>query len=124
MSSASTHYFRWFYFSFIGRAGRQAYWFFWAVPSVLLGIVLGVIAHFTEHAISLLLLLLAPAFLWSSVAVSVKRLHDIGMSGWWTILCFIPYLNLVAAIVLGLISGKTGANAYGNDPHRPGEVTL
>jgi uncharacterized membrane protein YhaH (DUF805 family) len=124
MGSASTNYYSSFYFSFRGRVSRQAYWFFMVAPSVLLGILFGVVAHFAEHASFVSLVLLAPVLLWSSVAVSLKRLHDIGMSGWWTVLCFIPYLNFIAAIVMGLIPGQTGANAYGSDPHRRREVTL
>ena len=43
MGSASTTYFKWFYFSFRGRTGRQAYWIFMVLPSVLLGVALGII---------------------------------------------------------------------------------
>ena len=65
-----------------------------------------------------LLLTLVPVLVWVGIAVSVKRLHDMGLSGWWVILCFIPFLHYVAVPVLGVIRGKVGANVYGEDPQR------
>jgi uncharacterized membrane protein YhaH (DUF805 family) len=127
MGSASSTYFKWFYFSFRGRTGRQAYWIFMVLPSVLLGVALGIVsftAPISQRAIVVSFLGLAPVLTWSGAAVSVKRLHDIGVSGWWMIPCFIPYLNFVAAIALGVIRGQTGRNAYGDDPHRREAASL
>jgi uncharacterized membrane protein YhaH (DUF805 family) len=76
---------------------------FMVLPSILLGIVLGIvsfIAPISQRAIVVSFLGLAPVLTWSSTAVSVKRLHDIGISAWWMIPCFIPYLNVLALIAL------------------------
>jgi uncharacterized membrane protein YhaH (DUF805 family) len=112
---------RWFYFSVRGRIGRQAYWLFMVLPFLLTGIVLGFLIlslHIPFRMVLVLLLTLVPVLVWVGIAVSVKRLHDIGLSGWWVILCFIPFLHYVAVPVLGAIRGKVGANIYGEDPHR------
>ena len=125
MGSAS--YFQWFYFSLRGRTGRQAYWLFAILPAFLLGVALGIInfaVHVPERAFLVFILAVAPLLVWSGIAVSVKRLHDIGISGWWTIPCFVPYVSYIAVIALGLIRGQAGKNAYGEDPHRSKVVTL
>jgi uncharacterized membrane protein YhaH (DUF805 family) len=121
MGSSSISYFNWFYFSVRGRIGRQAFWLFMVLPFFLIGIVLGFLIlslHIPFRMVPVLLLTLLPVLVWVGIAVSVKRLHDIGLSGWWVILCFIPFLHYVTVPVLGVIRGKVGANIYGEDPHR------
>jgi len=122
MGTASSGYFNSFYFSFKGRIGRQAYWVFGILPFFLAGFVLGIFVpafHISGRTLMVPLLILSPILAWTGIAISVKRLHDIGWSGWWTVVCFIPYLNYVMVPTLGIIPGKVGANAYGEDPHRP-----
>ena len=55
------------------------------------------------------------ASLWPTVALTVKRLHDIGAQGIFAAALFIPALNLVAFLVLCLLPGTPGPNRYG--PH-------
>ena len=81
-------------------------------------------SSYSERAFLVSILAVAPLLVWSGIAVSVKRLHDIGISGWWTIPCFVPYVSYIAVIALGLIRGQAGKNAYGEDPHRSKVVTL
>jgi uncharacterized membrane protein YhaH (DUF805 family) len=122
MGTTSTRYFQSFYFSLRGRIGRQAYWVFGILPFFLAGVVLGVLVpalHISARNLMVPLLMLSPILAWMGIAISVKRLHDIGWSGWWTIVCFIPYLDYVMVPILGIIPGKAGANDYGEDPHRP-----
>jgi uncharacterized membrane protein YhaH (DUF805 family) len=120
MVSTSSSYFMRFYFSVQGRTSRKAYWLFYILPVVLTGAVLGFLisrVHIPALSALLLLIALAPLLVWVGIAVSVKRLHDIGRSGWWAVLCFVPYLDYVAVPVLGIIPGKSGSNSYGEDPH-------
>jgi uncharacterized membrane protein YhaH (DUF805 family) len=127
MVSASTNYFKRFYFSVQGRTGRRAYWLFMVLPAMLFGMALGFIApaiHMSPQSLLVVLLLLAPLLIWVGVAVSVKRLHDFGLNGWWVIVCCIPYLNYLTVVVLGLIPGQRGANAYGDAPVRSSAVSL
>ncbi|OCC22524.1 hypothetical protein MB02_16440 [Croceicoccus estronivorus] len=60
------------------------------------------------------------------IAVSVRRLHDRDMSGWWylglIVAYMIPFVNLIAGIaflVLMLLPGTPGPNRYGADPKDP-----
>jgi uncharacterized membrane protein YhaH (DUF805 family) len=119
MAEPSSNYFKRLYFSLQGRVSRQAYWLFFFLPLFLIGVVLGFLIggmHVPSRNVVVILFLLAPLLIWVGVAVSVKRLHDLGRSGWWAVLCFVPYLNYVAMPILGIIPGKTGSNAYGKDP--------
>ncbi len=61
-----------------------------------------------------------------SIAVTIRRLHDRDMSGWWylgvIVASFIPFVNFIAAIafiVLMVLPGTQGANRFGPDPKDP-----
>lgn len=61
-----------------------------------------------------------------SIAVSVRRLHDRDMSGWWYLAVvvgsFIPLINILVSIgflVLMLLPGTAGPNRFGPDPKNP-----
>ena len=47
-----------------------------------------------------------------SIAVGVRRMHDVNKSGWY---CLIPIYNLILACT----EGTPGSNEYGPDPKRP-----
>ncbi len=113
-----------------GRASRKEYWGFniGALALVFAAIVVDVGAgnvYFDTYgnsygegpvvAIGTWLALLAPA-----IAVSSRRMHDLGYSGWIAALVAIPGIGNLLAIVMGLPAGARGANAYGPDPLAPG----
>lgn len=50
-----------------------------------------------------------------TLAVSVRRLHDINKSGWWMLLCLIPMGGFVI-LILECIEGDPGNNQYGPNP--------
>jgi uncharacterized membrane protein YhaH (DUF805 family) len=47
-----------------------------------------------------------------SIAVGVRRMHDVGKSGWFLL---IPIYNLILAVR----EGESGPNKYGPDPKNP-----
>ena len=55
-----------------------------------------------------------------SLAVSIRRLHDQGKSGWLYLVSFIPYIGGIILLVLMCIAGDEGENEYGPDPKNPG----
>lgn len=59
---------------------------------------------------------LALAGLWSSLALTVKRWHDVGMTGWFAILTLPPFANFMMFVLLCLLPGSTGPNRFGRDP--------
>ena len=46
----------------------------------------------------------------------IRRWHDLGKSGWFTLLLLIPLVNLIVAIYLWVKKGDEGPNQYGDDP--------
>lgn len=64
-----------------------------------------------------LAMLAASIIFWISfLMATICRLHDLGRSGWWCVILFVPYVNLVFAIYLILFKGSDGPNKYGDDP--------
>lgn len=109
------------YAVFSGRSRRSEYWFF-VLFTFLIGLLLGAVglsvaratggpptlAEYFVDFFSLLIFI-------PSLAVSVRRLHDIGMSGWWVLLNFVPLGGLVL-LVLFCQDSQPGDNAYGPNP--------
>lgn len=63
-------------------------------------------------ATNLPLILLAPG-IYLGVVTATKRLHDVGLSGWWQLLAILPLINVVLGLWLLSREGDTKANKYG-----------
>ena len=108
------------YADFTGRARRSEYWYFVLfnlIISFVIGFTFGVIAGILDMPALVYL-----AYLWSlavfipSLAVSVRRLHDIGRSGWWLLLSLIPLVGAIILIFWHCTDSQPGANQYGPNP--------
>lgn len=73
---------------------------------LMLGSILGVLA-----AIASVLFLIA-IFI-PSIAISVRRLHDINRSGWFMLLHLVPAIGSLVVLVMNLIPGNKGSNDFG-----------
>jgi uncharacterized membrane protein YhaH (DUF805 family) len=56
------------------------------------------------------------AILIPSLAVSVRRLHDIDRSGWWILIALVPLIGGIVLVVFALLEGTAGDNRYGPNP--------
>ncbi len=65
----------------------------------------------------MLLGLIVIASIIPSIAVLVRRLHDLGMSGWWALMALIPAIWAVGFIIIGIIPGQPVANKFGPSPY-------
>lgn len=111
------------YATFSGRAGRSEYWWFTLFATVLLvgvAVPLAVLAPMdsistvTAAAIlSLVQIALLLALGLPTMAVTARRFHDIGISGWWQLINFIPVVGTIAVLVLAAQAGESGPNRYG-----------
>lgn len=108
------------YAVFTGRARRKEYWFF-----VLFNIIFLLILTFVDRAIGtynmqsgvgVLTSIYWLAVLIPGIAVAVRRLHDIGRSGWWLLIVFIPAIGPLILLVMMLFNSQPGPNAYGPNP--------
>lgn len=93
--------------TFSGRARRKEFWYF---VLVYFWLELAVIIVFAPLLPLVQLTLLLPL-----LAVTVRRLHDRGHSGWWVLISFVPFGILGLTVVLAL-KGDEGTNDYGTDP--------
>jgi uncharacterized membrane protein YhaH (DUF805 family) len=105
------------YVTFSSRAARSQYWY-WALFCILVGIASVVIdaALFPRsymrpvNAIAELVLFLP------TLALSIRRLHDLDRSGWWFLLIFIPLIGGIWLLVWFCMRGTVGPNRFGPDP--------
>ena len=115
---------RWFFFGMSGRIGRLPYilgnLFFVAVTGLIVYRLMVVPADSREINLwSLLFILLLPTLLWTSIAMAVKRLHDINLHGAVAVCLFVPAVSLVAMLVLCFWPGTPGGNDYGDETNEP-----
>ncbi|MCA3778455.1 MAG: DUF805 domain-containing protein [Burkholderia sp.] len=109
------------YATFEGRARRSEYWYF-TLLSVILSIAAQVIGGGGRNGglITLLLLgvlcLVSLALLIPGIAVSVRRLHDTGRSGWFLLIALIPLVGGILLLVWMCSRGTEGPNRFGADP--------
>ncbi|MGI9365621.1 MAG: DUF805 domain-containing protein [Rhizobiaceae bacterium] len=111
------------YATFEGRAPRSEYWwwvlFFFIlsalarfVDAILIGPLLGFDA-FAENAGQPLGLLIGLALLLPSIAVSCRRLHDIGRSGWWLLIGLVPLIGGLVLLYWYVQPSDPNSNEYG-----------
>ncbi|HEX7128922.1 MAG TPA: DUF805 domain-containing protein [Rhodanobacteraceae bacterium] len=110
------------YATFAGRARRKEYWMFALVNFVIcvaLAIAGMVMLGKSQNSALVmdavlgvyLLLILLP-----SLAVTVRRLHDTGRSGWWFWIQLVPFVGPIVLFVFTVLDGTPGTNAYGPSP--------
>ena len=108
------------YATFSGRARRSEYWYFflmYLLIFVLLAIVDGITGSFSaKSGVGLLSGVFALAMLLPSLAVGVRRLHDIGRSGWWLLIAFVPLIGGIVLLLFAVKVGPPGDNEYGAVP--------
>lgn len=101
------------YVGFSGRARRSEYWWF-VVFEILVSIVAGIIDRIIGT--QLVGLLASLALLLPALAVSIRRLHDTGRTGWWLLIALIPVVGVIVLIVFAVQDSQPGQNAYGPNP--------
>lgn len=100
------------YADFNGRAVRSQFWYFvlfsfiiWFVLDIVDGMLFG------RQILSMIFNL---AVLIPSIAIAVRRLHDLGKTGWWYLLIFVPLIGIIVLIVWFCMKGQTTKNQYGD----------
>jgi len=108
------------YANFSGRARRTEYWMFF-----LFNFIVGIIAIVLDNFLGLtmgglpygvLYFIYALVTIIPGIAVTVRRLHDVGKSGWMLFISLIPLIGSIWLLVLLVTDGQLGDNQYGSDP--------
>jgi uncharacterized membrane protein YhaH (DUF805 family) len=118
------------YGAFTGRARAAEFWLFYlalAIVNVVIFVALLLPALITMDPVTqepgvlgsigsaLLGIVLLGTFV-PLLAAAVRRLHDTGKSGWFYLLCLVPFVGGIAVIVLLALPGESGPNRFGPDP--------
>ena len=116
------------YANFRGRARRKEYWgfyLFWAISLVLLMVAgfgidgaLGNLEAGQEQPVAAIVLpgLLLLAGVVPGIAVTVRRIHDLGLSGWFYLLILLPYVGGLIILVFSLMPSQKQENKWGPVP--------
>ncbi|PYE49414.1 uncharacterized membrane protein YhaH (DUF805 family) [Deinococcus yavapaiensis KR-236] len=56
------------------------------------------------------------AVLVPSIAVGIRRLHDTGRSGWWTLIGLVPLVGALVLLIFDVQEGEAGSNKWGPNP--------
>lgn len=103
------------YANFSGRARRSEYWYF-ALANFIYCAVPGLMSVGIPEVMYLVWIVNAAALLIPGLAVCVRRLHDIGKSGWWYFIVFVPYIGSIILLVFLVKDSQPGENKWGVNP--------
>lgn len=110
---------------FSGRARRKEYWMF-ALFNVLFTVAALILDKFMDTGfngsyIGWIYILYSLAIFIPSLAVTVRRLHDVGKSGWMYLIILIPIIGAIWLLVLMATDGQPGTNSWGPNPKEQSE---
>ena len=114
---------------FGGRARRKEYWMFTLINGLiasalsLVDRMLG-LNFVDESSFGVLYAIYGLAVLVPGIAVAIRRMHDIGKSGWWLFIALIPLVGAIVLIVWLVKDGEPQDNQYGPDPKAEPEYAL
>ena len=100
---------------FNGRARRKEFWIFWLINMAVMyllqfiAVKIGVVGSIIVGVCGL-------AIIVPSVAVAIRRMHDIGKSGWWVLVNLIPLIGSLWFLILGIKDSEPGSNEWGTCP--------
>ena len=110
------------YVNFNGRASRSEYWWFFLFTMILQFIALPIDIVVLGYdmmdpgAIQIVGTIAGLALFLPSLCVLVRRLHDLGKSGWWFLIALIPFLGIIVLLVFMVTEGEQLPNQYGEVP--------
>lgn len=116
------------YFDFSGRSCRKEYWLFHlllvilTVGSFVVGAMFATAVGSVRNA-DFAVSIFGIVFLGSIIphlAVTIRRLHDQGLSGWYYLWSFFPYIGGLISIYFMVRPGTWGENRWGDDPLQNG----
>lgn len=106
------------YCRFSGRASRSEYWW-WFLFTIIVSTALNYIFLLVSSASTALLIsgIVSLALLLPTIGLYFRRLHDIGKSGWWWLLLFIPIIGSIILIIWFCKDSQPTENQYGPIPN-------
>lgn len=103
------------YTVFDGRASRSEYWYF-VLFNAIISVTCTILDLIIGSEIGIIGIVYNLAVLVPYVAVTIRRLHDVGKSGWWQLIVLIPIIGIVLLIIWTVTDSMPGENQYGKNP--------
>lgn len=100
------------YVNFSGRARRKEFWFFSLSQFLILLLAMFIDAVLFDTTPVLYFICALGLFI-PALAVSVRRLHDLGKSGWWYLIAFIPLIGVIMLLIWFISETKPETNQWG-----------
>ena len=107
---------QWYLLSFKGRVSRAPFLAFNLAVTIFYFGMLFVLGRDETDSEEITVLFMVAFLLWPSLAVQVKRWHDLNKSGWFILFNLIPFGVIVTFFVNALLPGTNGPNRFGEDP--------
>jgi uncharacterized membrane protein YhaH (DUF805 family) len=116
------------YLDFSGRARRKEYWMFLLCHFTFICATLFLIILSSEtfsdsseiDTPSLVLIFILSIYLLGTsipfLAVTIRRLHDTGKSGWWYLICVLPFIGRFIMLIFTCIDSEMKTNDWGENP--------
>lgn len=103
------------YFDFKSRSRRKEFWYF-ILFNALVTLGCSIVDRYIGFDIDVFTWLYFIAAMVPGTSVCVRRLHDIGNSGWWLLVGFVPIVGAIILLIKFLKISESGANIYGENP--------
>lgn len=110
------------YCCFSGRARRSEYWYFTLfniLASLVIGALCGMLFGSGSSTTTVVSGVWALAMLLPGLGLCWRRLHDIGKSGAWYLLIFVPLIGAIILLIWFCTDSQPGTNQYGPNPKEP-----
>lgn len=106
------------YCNFDGRSSRSEFWWFYLF-NVIINTVFQILLGITDgsNGVMIIWCLIGLAMLLPGLGLGVRRLHDIGKSGWWWFLVLIPIAGPIILIIWWAKNSEMTPNQYGPVPN-------
>ena len=104
------------YAKFSGRSSRSAYWF-WTLWSFIIAFVIEILRASIGgelNPVDIINLVWSLAILVPSLALAVRRLHDVGRSGWWQLIA-LTIVGIIPLFIWLVSGGDSEANKFGDN---------
>ncbi|MBB5862904.1 DUF805 domain-containing protein [Xanthomonas sp. 3058] len=116
------------YADFTGRSRRKEYWMFALLQAIIFLVLGGIFAiaaalmggdngpGVVAWLVLAVMLIVGLALIVPAIAVTVRRFHDQGKSGWFYLINLVPCVGALIVLVFMCMEGTPGPNEYGENP--------
>ena len=103
------------YVDFSGRARRSEFWWYMLCYCILSSVLSGIYQATQSNIVAVISGIVSLGLLLPTLAVHVRRLHDVGRSGWWLLLD-LTCIGGIVILIWEIMDSQPGDNQYGPNP--------